>query len=231
MNPRTGQPLAYPVLVTIGVLAICLAGAPFADPELLGLLGTVGLIVLGYSGFRLLIATRTTAGTAAFTAQAAPGEPRAGERGVIARRVRQQHRLTSRTWLELDARYRTVWLPVYFDPALTTLTPTSIEVSPRAIHIDGLRVYPSGRLRRTEPVGRLVDNPARPAPDGPATAARAARIGRRLLLDAQSAVVAPFVGLLWVYVAGGGITAFAAATIVAAATVTWLAAIRGSDPS
>ncbi|MFC9994548.1 hypothetical protein [Nocardia sp. NPDC127526] len=231
MSFRTGHPLAYPVLMTIGVLVVCAAWAPFVDVEQAGLLGAVALVVVGYSAFRLFVATRTAAGAAAFVAQAAPGKAPEDRHGVIVRRVRQQHRLTSRTWLELDARFRTVWLPVYFDPAFVTLTPARIDVSDRAIHVDGMRVYPSGRLRRTEPVGRLIDNPAQADPDGPVAAVRAGRIGRRLLLDAQSAVVAPFFGLLWVYVAGGGVAAFLAAGLVAGVTATWLAAIRGSDPS
>uniref|UniRef100_UPI003F7E758B hypothetical protein n=1 Tax=Rhodococcus wratislaviensis TaxID=44752 RepID=UPI003F7E758B len=77
----------------------------------------------------------------------------------------------------------------------------------------------------------MIDNPSRPDPDGPVRAHMAARPGRRLVLDAQSAVAAPFAGALWVYVAGGGVPAFAGATCVAAAVAMWLAAIRGSDPS
>ena len=83
----------------------------------------------------------------------------------------------------------------------------------------------------SEPAGRLIDNPSRPDPDGPVRARVAARPVRRLVLDAQFAVAAPFVGALWVYVAGGGVPAFTGATCVAAAVAVWLAAVRGSDPS
>ncbi|NNH74046.1 hypothetical protein HLB23_30040 [Nocardia uniformis] len=227
-----GHPLAYPVTVTIGALAISLAWAPFADPELLGLLAAVALIIVGYTVLRLAIAY-STAGTAAVFTR--PGEPvratEAGERDVTVRRVRQQYRLVSRSWLEFVDGERTVWLPVFFDPALVILTPTEAEFSGRAIRIGALRVYPAGRRRDSEPVGRLIDNPSRPDPDGVALATTAARWRRRLLLDAQPAVAAPFAGLFWVYVAGGGPVAFTAATVVAATTATWLTAIRGSDPS
>ncbi|MTE12017.1 hypothetical protein GLP40_04335 [Nocardia sp. CT2-14] len=182
------------------------------------MLVTVALIILGYTGFRFACAL---------------GYPPAGLSGgkqgqeVAVRRVRQQHRLVSRSWLEFTIGGKNRWLPVYFDPVLVTLTQVTAELSGRTVRIDGHRVYPSGRLRDSEPVGRLVDNPARPDPE----AIGRTGVGRRLVLDAQSAVVGPFAGLLWVYVAGGGSPAFVAAALVAAATATWLSAVRGSDPS
>ncbi|MRH86206.1 hypothetical protein GFY24_01780 [Nocardia sp. SYP-A9097] len=186
------------------------------------MLGTVALIILGYSGFQV---------TSAFGYLPA-GLPRGVAcRDVGVRRVRQQHRLVSRSWLEFTTGGRTRWLPVYFDPTLVTLTQTDAELAGRTVTVDGMRVYPAGRLRNTEPVGRLIDNPARPDDGAAVTALRVARYGRRLLLDAQSAVVGPFAGLLWVYVAGGGPTAFAAATMMGAGAAVWFSAIRGSDPS
>ncbi|MGW5227901.1 hypothetical protein ACWEP5_23505 [Nocardia niigatensis] len=204
--------------MTIGTLAITLAWVPFADPEQVAMLVTVAVIILGYTGFRFAVAL---------------GYPTAGlpstedGREVAVRRVRQQHRLVSRSWLEFTIGGRDLWLPVYFDPGLVTLTPDTAELAGRTVRVGQLRVYPSGRLRDSEPVGRLIDNPARPDPE----AIGRTGTGRRLLLDAQSAVVGPFAGLLWVYVAGGGSMAFVAATLVAAATATWLPAVRGSDPS
>ncbi|MBF6238031.1 hypothetical protein IU474_13260 [Nocardia otitidiscaviarum] len=211
-----GHPLAYPVAVTIGALANCLAWAPFVDMELRGLLGAITLLILGYTGFRVWMALRSTAGL---------------RNGMRARRVRQQIRLVSRSWLEVGTAERTVWVPVYFDPALLTLTSSVVEIFGRAIYLGQLRVYPAGRRRNSEPTGRLIDNPTRTAPQGGELAATATRWRRRLLLDAQSAVVAPFVGLFWVHVAGGGTLAFVAVTVVAGTTVTWLNAVRGSDPS
>ncbi|MGW2664166.1 hypothetical protein ACWCW7_24660 [Nocardia tengchongensis] len=213
-----GHPLAYPALVTIGTLAITIAWVPFADPEQVAMLGTVAAIILGYTGFRFAVALGLL-----------PAGLRGGsdEREVAVRRVRQQHRLESRAWLEFAAGGKSWWLPVYFDTALVTLTPTTAEIGRRAVAVDGRRMYPAGRVRDSEPVGRLIDNPERADPE----AIGRTGVGRRVLLDAQGAVVGPFAGLLWVYVAGGGVGAFVAATIVGAATATWLSAVRGSDPS
>ncbi|MEV5835674.1 hypothetical protein [Nocardia sp. NPDC052112] len=152
-------------------------------------------------------------------------------RTVEIKRVRQQYRLVSRSWLEITENYRTRWLPVFFEPALLAMTETEAEVADRSVDTATLHFYPSGKARTSEPPGRLIDNPSRPDPDAPILATDSARIRRRLLLDAQSTVAAPFVALMWVYVAAGGFTAFIAATAVAAATAIWLAAIRGSDPS
>lgn len=288
-----GHPLAYPVIVTIGALAICLAWAPFGDSEQVAMLGAVAVCVLGYSVFRLGTAVgylpagiprSAVAGVNTAAANSASGEQdstrqsrdrsgvgadhaeperatavgtpasddassdpvrpetaapeldsagagRAAGGALVVRRVRQQHRLVSRSWLEITGGGRTWWLPVYFAPALLTVTRGRGEISGRALYVDGQRVYPAGRVRDDEPVGKLIDNPTRPAPDAAQLAARATGPGRRLLLDAQPAIAAPFAGLLWIYVAGGTVSAFAAATVVAGATATWLAAIRGSDPS
>ncbi len=218
MISGTGHPLAYPVLTTIGALVICLAWAPFADSEQLAVLAAVGLVVLVYSGFRFAVAF------AAVPWRTFP----AGEFRV--KRVRQQFQLLSRSWLEFTVDGRTHWLPVYFDPALVTLTETAGSFD-SAVRVNGLRLFPAGAVRRTEPKGRLADNPTRPDPDGPVHAVAASGLGRRLLLDAQFAVAAPFVALFWIYVAGGGFPAFIGATVVAAGVATWFAAIRGSDPS
>ncbi|WP_280379671.1 hypothetical protein [Nocardia wallacei] len=219
MISGSGHPLAYPVLTTIGALVTCLAWAPFADSEQSSMLAAVGLVVVGYTALRLAVACSVPR-----VRGLAPGI-------ADCKRVRQQYRLISRSWLELDVNGRTRWLPVYFDPALVTLQAATARIDGGAVRIGDLRLYPSGPLRVSEPPGRLADNPTRPDPDGPAHAERSARFGRRLLLDAQSVIAAPFAGLLWVYVAGGGFVAFIAATTVAAAVATWLAAIRGSDPS
>ncbi|WP_433712950.1 hypothetical protein ACQP2U_01080 [Nocardia sp. CA-084685] len=152
-------------------------------------------------------------------------------RTVEIKRVRQQHRLVSRSWLEITENYRTRWLPVFFDSALLGMTESEAEVTDRSVDTTNLHFYPSGKARSSEPPGRLIDNPSRPDPDAPILATDSARIRRRLLLDAQSTVAAPFVALMWVYVSAGGFIAFLAATSVAAATAIWLAAIRGSDPS
>ncbi|WP_308188498.1 hypothetical protein [Nocardia spumae] len=218
MISGTGHPLAYPVLTTIGALVICIAWAPFADVEQSAMLVAVGLVVLMYTGFRCAVAFGVVPW------RTAP----AGEFRV--KRVRQQYRLLSRSWLEFTIGGRTRWLPVYFDPALVTMVDADGSFDATVL-VDGRRLFPSGRVRDSEPRGRLIDNPTRPDPDGAAHAASAGLLGRRLLLDAQSAVAAPFAGLFWIYIAGGGFPAFIGATVVAAAAATWFSAVRGSDPS
>ncbi|WP_433197438.1 hypothetical protein ACQP1G_01005 [Nocardia sp. CA-107356] len=273
-----GHPLAYPVSVTVGALAVCLAWAPFADLDQVAALATVALGILGYTGFQLAVAlgslpngladiekrradgtdaargdssthedTDDNAGigsiggkSTAGASSGGTGTDRNGTDGIAGRdtartveikRVRQQHRLVSRSWLEITENYRTRWLPVFFDPALLGMTETEAEVTDRSVDTATRHLYPSGKARTSEPPGRLIDNPSRPDPAAPVLATDSARVRRRLLLDAQSTVAAPFVALMWVYVAAGGLTAFLAATTVAAATAVWLAAIRGSDPS
>ncbi|WP_245662474.1 hypothetical protein [Nocardia vermiculata] len=218
MISGTGHPLAYPVLTTIGALVICFAWAPFADLEQLAMLAAVGVVIVVYSGFRLAVAF------AVVPWRTIP----AGDFHV--RRVRQQYQLLSRSWLECTDAGATRWVPVYFDPALVTLIDAEGSFD-ATVEVNGHRLFVSGAARDTEPKGRLIDNPSRSDPDSSGHAARSVRLGRRLLLDAQFAVAAPFAGLFWIYVAGGGLPAFVGATVVAAGAATWFAAIRGSDPS
>ncbi|PKV78532.1 hypothetical protein [Nocardia fluminea] len=213
MSSGPARALTYPLLVTSGTLVVVAAWVPFADIDQLSALAVIALAVLSYTAYQggLALGVFPTGLVATGT--------------VRGRRVRQQYRLVSRSWLEISSGDRMVWQPVFYEPALSTLTPTDLELTGRTIHDGNTRFYPSGRVRTTEPAGKLVDNPSRPA-DPPAFG-----IARRLILDLQQAVGAPLVGLLWVYVMDGGLGAFIAATTVAAATFTWLSAIRGSDPS
>ncbi|MGM7646202.1 hypothetical protein ACSVDM_14965 [Nocardia sp. JW2] len=209
--------LTYPLAVTCGTLVVIAAWVPFADLDQVSALAVVALGVLGYTGYQM---------TLAFGVLPSGVAARRDGGGIAAgRRVRQQHRLVSRSFLEISVGERTVWQPVFYEPALSTLTPTDLDITPRSISAGSTRFFPSGRARTTEPPGKLVDNPTRPA-DPPAFTPT-----RRLILDAQSTVAAPFAGLLWVYVMNGGLPAFIGATTVTAATATWLSAIRGSDPS
>lgn len=239
--------------MTIGALVVCLAWAPFGDLDQVAALATVALGILGYTGFQLARAlgllpngladigprredrTDTPRGEGDIGSHLGAGSGSTGSsdraRTVEIRRVRQQHRLVSRSWLEINENYRTRWLPMFFDPALLAMAETEAEVTDRSVDTATLHFYPSGKARSSEPPGHLIDNPSRPDPDAPILATDSARVRRRLLLDAQSTVAAPFVALMWVYIAAGGFMAFLAATSVAAATAIWLAAIRGSDPS
>jgi hypothetical protein len=100
-----------------------------------------------------------------------------------------------------------------------------------AAEIPGAMLYPSGRVRRVEPQGRRTDSPAQPDAYTAGRAAAAARWHRQLRVDAALVVPAPLVGLLWTYLAGGGVTSWLDATAMTAAVALWWAAIRGSDPS
>ncbi|MFI6311345.1 hypothetical protein ACIBEK_14665 [Nocardia fusca] len=234
MSSRIGHPLAYPLCVTIGALAVLTAWAPFADPDQLSALVVVGAGIVGYSGYRVAVAL----GVVGHRAEGSSTT-------VTVRRVRQEYQLVSRSWLELRDGGDERWLPVYFTPELIGFPGGTALLSERQIvlrpepggtepaggrHLE-FRVLPAGRARASEPPGRLVDNPTRVDPEAETRATTTTKTTRRLLLDAQPAVAAPFVALLWLYVMGGGTGAFVAAMCVAAVTGTWLGAIRGSDPS
>ncbi|MFE3318548.1 hypothetical protein [Nocardia sp. NPDC059195] len=213
MSTGPARALTYPLLVTSGTLAIIAAWVPFADIDQLSALAVVALAVLAYTAYQLGLAFGVLPSGLVATGT------------VRGRRVRQQHRLVSRSWLEISSGDRVVWQPVFYDPALSALIPTDLELTGRSIDDGNTRFYPSGRVRTVEPPGKLIDNPSRPT-DPPAYG-----IPRRLILDSQPAIGAPLVGLLWVYVMNGALGAFVATTTVAATTFTWLSAIRGSDPS
>lgn len=213
--------LRYPLVVSALAIDVCVAFAiagivALPADNALDQLSALTVVVVGVAGWTLRVwyrsARRMPAGTTA-----------------TVRRVRQQHRLTSRSWLEIDGK---TWLPVFFDPALVTLpSPVTAEVGTTTVSWNGHAFIVSGRALSAEPPGRLIDNPLAPDAGAAERGAVAARPLRRLLLDAQSAVVGPFVGLFWVYLDGGGIPAFVGATCVGAAVAIWASAIRGSDPS
>ncbi|MGW5055223.1 hypothetical protein [Actinokineospora sp. NPDC004072] len=154
-------------------------------------------------------------------------------RKLAVRRVRVQRGLLTRSYLETESGPGR-WIPVYFDPVLQTLpSPTVVEAhgDPRsdrlvAVRVAGATLYPSGRVRTTEPPGRRTDNAA--TPDAPETVPG---LGRHLRMDAPAALSAPLVGLFWAYVDGSGFPGWLAATAITAALALWLWAVRGSDPS
>lgn len=187
----------------------------------LAVLGFLLVVVLGVSSQRVLTRARLR---------------RLPPQVLTVRRVRQQNRLVSRSWIELVGVSPTPRFPVYFDPALVTLdSPTRLPVhgsgALRALRVEGRWVYPSGRVRTAEPKGRLVDNPTTAGADGLERARTAAPLRRSLVLDAVLMVPAPIVGLFWVFLDGGGISAWLGATLVVAAVALWGASVLGTDPS
>jgi hypothetical protein len=191
------------------------SGMTFAAVVALGVLGVSGGLVLSRS--RLTRRPPTT---------------------LPVRRVRVQRGLITRSWLETE-RGPERWIPVYFDPVLATLpSPATVRVfgDPTvhrlvAAEVDGVRLYPSGAVRHTEPRGRRIDNPAVPDEHARERAGASASVRRQWRTDTALVVPAPFVGLFWAYLDGSGASGWLGATVVTAALALWWAAVRGSDPS
>jgi hypothetical protein len=161
-----------------------------------------------------------------------PGHP------MQVRRVRMQSGLLTRSWLELDSPppgSTAQWIPVHFDPVLVTMpapTPVQLHGGLRrrglaAAEIDGVWLDPSGPVRTTEPAGRRIDSPARPDAQAPANTGWR----RQLRVDAVLIAPAPVVGLLWVFLDGGGVLTWVCATTFTATLALWSASLRGSDPT
>lgn len=85
---------------------------------------------------------------------------------VPVRRIRLQSGLMVRSWLEIEGPTER-WLPVYYDPVLVTLpSPVSAELrGGRVAVVDGVTLYPSGKVVTKHPRGRRLDNPAQPDPE------------------------------------------------------------------
>ncbi|MGH3896769.1 MAG: hypothetical protein ACRDTA_00660 [Pseudonocardiaceae bacterium] len=185
--------------------------------------GLIATIVLTTAGWHVISRRRVRRRT---------GQP------MQVRRVRVQSGLMTRSWLELDSPApgsTSRWIPVHFDPILATLpAPTTVQVhgDPRgrglaAAEVDGVWLDPSGPIRTAEPRGRRIDSPTRPDPD----ARHDTSWCRQLRADAVLLTPAPIVGLLWVFLDGGGLATWACATALTATLALWCAALRGSDPT
>ncbi|SDG07828.1 hypothetical protein SAMN05216553_105230 [Lentzea fradiae] len=173
----------------------------------------VAVLVLVAGALRLVLAVRAA---------------RSSPVTVQVRRIRLQSGLMVRSWLEIEGPTER-WLPVYYDPVLVTL-PSPVEAElrgGRVAVVDGVTLYPSGRVVTKHPRGRRQDNPAQPDPQTRAPHGLRAQ----LRVDAVFMVPAPFVGLFWAYLDGSGFTGWITATVVAAVLGLWWAALRGSDPS
>ncbi|GAA4422071.1 hypothetical protein GCM10023148_23180 [Actinokineospora soli] len=152
---------------------------------------------------------------------------------LAVRRVRVQRGLLTRSYLETESTPRR-WIPVHFDPALLTLpTPTTVEAhgNPRKHRLVAVRtgdtvLYPSGRVRPTEPPGRRTDNATTPDP-----VERPPGLSRQLRVDAPATLTSPLVGLFWSSIDSSGFPGWLGATAVTAVVALWLWSIRSSDPS
>ncbi len=140
--------------------------------------------------------------------------------------------LLVRSWLELVTGRGVRWLPVHWSPELDRLRPGApVSVhgdpgsDPRVLPVlDGQQIWPSGRLRRSEPRGDLRQAPVDPT-------ATAIGMGRQLRGDVVVVALAPVVGLLWAYLDGSGPAGFAVATALAAVVLFWVPQVLGSAPA
>lgn len=180
------------------------------------------VIVLGYGGWRLWRCSRLT--------RREPAE-------LLVRRVRIQRGVLNRSYLELDDE--SAWIPVYYDPVLVRMpAPVTVKAfgDPRrdrlvAVEYDGVVLYPSGRVTRSEPRGRRGDNPVQPDATVLERARSVSGLGRQLRVDSVACIAAPFIGLLWAYADQSGFFGWLGATVLTASSAFWVWAIRGSDPS
>jgi hypothetical protein len=156
---------------------------------------------------------------------------------LLVRRVRIQRGVLTRSYLELDDE--SAWIPVYYDPVLVTM-PSPITVTAFgdvrrdrlvAASFDGVVLYPSGRVVRSEPRGRRGDNSSRPDDTAAERARSVSGMGRQLRVDAVACVAAPFIGLLWAYADQSGFFGWLGATVLTASSAFWLWSLRGSDPT
>ncbi|WP_143545938.1 hypothetical protein [Rhodococcus sp. 14-1411-2a] len=154
------------------------------------------------------------------------------------RRVRFQHRMRSRGYLEVHENGGRAWYPVYFHTGLLTIVPDADArasrsiLGRRAFVIEpGIVALPSGRRCSSLPPGTPLDAPRLNDFDLLTRSDRFGSLRRRIMLDAPAAVAGPIIGLLWLVVDGGGFAEFVAVSLLAAITAIWWSAIGGSDPS
>lgn len=159
-------------------------------------------------------------------------------RSVSVRRVRFEHRMRSRGYLETNRDGRREWWPVYFHTGLLSIAPDApatmtTQRGGRAAFVvePGVLVVPAGRMTRKQPPGTPFDAPRLNDDDLRSRAARFGSLRRRIVMDSPATVAGPVIGILWVLASGGGIGAFLATTLLAATAAVWASAITGSDPS
>ncbi|OZC78981.1 hypothetical protein CH274_16125 [Rhodococcus sp. 06-418-5] len=186
----------------------------------------VALVVLVWTGWS--VACALLSGRSAQTSTAR----------TTVRRVRFQHRMRSRGYLEVHEKTGRAWYPVYFHTGLLAIVPDAAATVSRSIFgrrafvvEPGILAVPSGRHRTSLPPGTPLDAPRLNDVDLQTRSERFGSLRRRIMLDAPAAVAGPFIGLLWLVVDGGGLAEFVAVTVLAAVTALWWSAIGGSDPS
>ncbi|WP_128645881.1 hypothetical protein [Rhodococcus sp. BS-15] len=182
----------------------------------------------------VLVRTGWSVGCAVLAARSATGSTTQ----TTVRRVRFQHRMRSRGYLEVQEKGARAWYPVYFHTGLLAIVPdadarmSKSVLGRRAFVVEpGILALPSGRRRASLPPGAPLDAPCLNDSDLLTRSARFGSLRRRIMLDAPAAVAGPIIGLLWLIVDGGGFAEFVAVSVLAAVTALWWSAIGGSDPS
>ncbi|MGU3435870.1 hypothetical protein ACNHUS_22970 [Actinomycetes bacterium M1A6_2h] len=153
---------------------------------------------------------------------------------VTVRRVRIEHRMSSRGFFEVDEDGRRAWWPVYFHTGLLGVRPGAEALRSRGgsfLIEPGIEALPSGRRSRSVPAGTLLDAPRLSEDDLRSRSARFGSLRRRITMDSTAAAAGPVIGLLWILIDGGEIAAFIAVTVTASIAAVWFSAVRGSDPS
>lgn len=163
---------------------------------------------------------------------------RAAERRPAARLpvryARSRRGVVQRSWLVMTDGGADWWVPVHWDPALTTLKPgTNVPVHGRpgrdrlvVADVGEVPVWQAGRRRPTAPAGELTTAPL-PAGETPP----AIGLGRHFRSDGGLLAVAPVAGLLWAYLDGTGAAGWGAASAIAVGVLVWLPTVIGTDPT
>jgi hypothetical protein len=158
--------------------------------------------------------------------------------------VQSKRGLVQRSWLILADAGREWWLPVHWDPVLTTMlskAPCRVHGRPMVdrvivVAVDGMPIWQSWRKRRDQPGGQLRSSTtvwSKSAQRRVAAETAPTHIGlaRHLRGDGVIALVAPLLGLVWAFLDGTGVAGFLASTAVLAGLLFWLPALVGTDPT
>jgi hypothetical protein len=149
-------------------------------------------------------------------------------------RVRTRFGLIQRSWLVGTQGGLERWVPVYWEPELAGLladTPCTVHGNLAVIEIGDARIWPSGRVRTVQPRGRQLSNPGTYGRGAAVPELPSIPLSRQARRDAAFLAIAPLLGLLWAYVNGTGLIAFALATVLLAGLLFWAPSVYGSDPT
>lgn len=197
-----------------------------------------GVVLVG------LLLFAAVAVSAMHVARRAAAERRAGHRMPVTY-ARSRRRLLSRSWLVVQDGGRELWVPVHWEPTLSTLpagTPAIAHGRPGrdrvlAVELEGATVWQAaGRVRLERPRGEItMEAPVQPGTAPPTGAEQDGPVDvsllRQVRADGAVLVAAPVLGLAWAYVDSSGLASLMVATGLSATVLLWLPTILGSDPT